>query len=112
VFETPTLTARAVSSCQHPPRCNSGRGTQRTWVGNPPPETFGASASWHEDGAARYSDRHNAEFHLRLIICTIGLVEAVEAMEGEVDELVEDIDSLERRASDSVEWQGVFNRKL
>ena len=32
VFGTPTLTARAVSSCQHPPRCNSGRGTQRTWV--------------------------------------------------------------------------------
>src|SRR5713101_4603284 len=41
VFGTPTLTARAVSSCQHAPRCNSGRGTQRTWVGNPPPETFG-----------------------------------------------------------------------
>src|SRR5258708_22191552 len=28
VFGTPSLTARAVSSCQHPPRCNSGRGME------------------------------------------------------------------------------------
>ena len=27
------LSARAVSFCQHPPWCSSGRGTQRTWVG-------------------------------------------------------------------------------
>jgi dienelactone hydrolase len=32
VFGTPTLTARAVSSCEHPPRCSSGRGTERTWA--------------------------------------------------------------------------------
>src|SRR5258708_32689053 len=55
VFGTPTLTARAVSSCQHPPRCNSGRSTQRTWVGNPPPETFGTSASWHGRGSGTWA---------------------------------------------------------
>jgi hypothetical protein len=57
VFGTPTFTARAVSSCQHPPRCNSGRGTQRTWVGNPPPETFGTSASWHGRGDGTWASR-------------------------------------------------------
>jgi len=30
---------------------------QRTWVGNPPPETFGTSASWHRRGDGTLVER-------------------------------------------------------
>jgi hypothetical protein len=47
-------------------------------------------------GIVAYSDRHKAEEDFRLILATVGLIEAVKIMTDEVDDLINGIDTLDR----------------